>query len=98
MYALYVDLGRWLGKGKVRRAESDLQVLFEKPLQEVDNGSFQIGKANVLVHHQAFNLMEHRAMGQVRISAINPTGTNYPNGWRLMLHGMYLTGRCMGTQ
>src|SRR5262249_10598783 len=59
--ALDVDLKRWLGKRKERRAETHLDVIdLEKCLAEFLQDPFQMAKMRTLVDHKAFNLMEHR--------------------------------------
>ena len=51
MDTLDVDLSGWLGKRKIGRSEPHLQFFLKEALEKIDHSAFQVGKADVLIHH-----------------------------------------------
>ena len=85
--------------GQIGRTETNAEILFEEPVHEVDDGAFQIGESDALVHHQSLHLVEHRAVAGIEVVlAIHPARTNDPDRWRPRFHGSDLHRRRMGTQ
>ena len=86
-HTLDIDLGRWLGKRKIRRPESHGQIfLFEKGTQEFIDQSLQAGKAGMLIDQQTLHLVKHRRMRQIGITAVNAARGNNPQRWFTLLH------------
>ena len=78
--ALDVHFRRWFCKREVGRTKPHSQFAFEKYSQKILDHPFQFGKTRMLIDQQPFHLMEHRAVGQVRITAIDPAGQIIRNG------------------
>ena len=68
----HVDFGGRLGERKVRRTKAQPQVIaFEKGPQKARQQAFEIGKAAALCDIQPLDLVEHGAVGLVRIAAVH---------------------------
>ena len=74
------------------------QIRLEKRFEELIYRPFEVGKTDSLVDHQALDLMEHRGVGEVGITAIHPARTDYANRRRLLLHNADLNRRSMSSQ
>src|SRR5690606_16272219 len=67
----HVDLGRRLREREVRRPESHVDVVaLEELRQEVGVDALQVGKADVVVHPQPLDLVEHRRMRRVGVDPV----------------------------
>ena len=89
--ALDIDFGRRLGKGEIGRSETDSQlILFKEQSQEFIQHTLQVGKAGILVNQQAFHLVKHRCMRQIRIAAVDPAGRDNAQGWFMVFHHPHL--------
>jgi len=94
-----IDLRRWLGKRKVRRPKSQLQViLFEKIAQKFVQHAFEIGEADVLSNHQPLDLMKHRSMGLIRITPEYAPRRDDSQWWFATAHHPDLDRRGMGAK
>src|SRR5690606_34971075 len=94
-HALHVDFGGRLGEGEERGAETHTQRLLEEHPQEFLDGALEIGEVDVLVNQQAFDLVEHRRVSDIRVATVNAARTNDANGRTLVFHGAHLYRRGM---
>ena len=69
MDALHVHLRRRSVKGEVGRPEPYIERLFEEAVYKLDDRTFEVRKADVLIDHQPFHLMEHGAVRDIGIAA-----------------------------
>src|SRR6202020_2995228 len=75
--ALDVHLERRLGEREERRPEAHIDVVaLEECLAELVQDPFEVAEMRALVDDEAFDLMELRRMGGVRIDAIGAAGAN----------------------
>src|SRR6056297_81524 len=65
LHTLDVHLGRGLGKREIGRSETHRQITLEEHLEELFDQALQVGKAGLLSHQQALDLMKHRRVGEV---------------------------------
>ena len=70
-HALDVDLGRRLGEREVRRPEAQAARLLEELLGEAGEHALEVREADVLVEHEALDLVEHRRVRHVRVAAVD---------------------------
>ena len=95
----YIHFGGRLGKGEIRRSETNL---YRRPKQKgckIVQDFFEVGKADILIDVQTFDLVElHMGSGRNRFVAVNPARRNSAQ-WQLSLHHFLdLHGRGMGPQ
>ena len=60
--------------------------------------SFEIGKTDLLVHHEAFHLMKHRRVGRVIIVPIDRARNDNLQRWLALFHGANLHRRSMSSE
>ena len=74
-------------------------VLAVQPGHKRLQGALQVAHGNPLVHHQAFNLVEHGRMGGVRlVLPVYPAGRHDADGRLHPLHDPHLHGAGLGPQ
>ena len=79
--------------------EAQLNLInFEKRAAEFLKHPFQVRHRDILVDGKALDLMEHRRVRLVIVTAINSTGRNHADRRALGLHRADLHGRGMGAQ
>src|SRR5690348_4761570 len=66
-----IHLGRGLGEGEVAGAEAHLEIALEEGADELGQRALEVGETGGLVDQQAFDLVEHRRVGLVRIAAVD---------------------------
>ena len=64
-HAFDIDFCRRFGKREIGRSKAHLDVFFKEGAQKFVNHAFQVGKADVGIDQKAFDLMEHRGVGNV---------------------------------
>ena len=97
--ALDVDFHRGFGEGEKRRPEAHLDVIdLEERLAEFRQDPFQMAHMRAFVDHQTLDLMEHRRMGLVRVTAIGAARNDHPDRRFLAHHGADLHRTGMGAQ
>src|SRR5699024_8352896 len=69
--AIDIDFRRWLGKWKIGRTETQLQIRFEKCSQKCMHVATQLGKTDTLGLIKPVDLVKHGAVGTVRITAVD---------------------------
>src|SRR5690606_30398065 len=97
-HALHVDLGGWLGEREEGRTEAHAQRLLEEHPQEFLDGALQIREADALVRQQAFHLVEHRRVGDIRVAAIHASRADDADRRLPAFHGAHLHRRGVGAQ
>src|SRR5690606_29306906 len=97
-HAADVDLGRRLREREIGRPEPHVQVALEEVAQELRQDALEVGEAHALVHQQAFHLVEHRRVGQVRVAAIGASRRDNPYRRPLLFHHPDLHRRGVGAQ
>ena len=93
-----VGFGAGFRKREEARAETDAGVGTEHFTHKRGKRPAQIGHGHVLVHEQAFDLMEHRRVRDVRVAAVDASGRNHGDGRLLLEHGPHLKRGRMRTQ
>src|SRR5215470_4330973 len=97
--ALDVYLERRFGKGEERRPEPHFHVVdLKKRLAELRKNPLQMAEMGALVDDQSLDLMKHRRMRLVAVTAIGAARADHANRRLLRQHGTYLHGRGVGTQ
>ena len=75
---LDVDFGARLGKREEARAEAQHQIVaFKESTTEVGKHHFQVFKADVFTHPQAFALVEHGRVGSVAVYTVGTAWGNH---------------------
>src|SRR5690606_1102640 len=95
---LNVYLSGRLSERKIGRAETNRNVRLKECFKELIYCPSSIRKTDVFINHQAFYLMEHRCMCEIRIAAVYPPRTNDADRRLLILHSAYLDRRGVCTQ
>ena len=67
-------------------------------MEEGLEGRLEVTDGNALVDQQAFDLVEHRRVAEIRIATVDPPGNNDPNRRFSALHHPRLHRRCMGAE
>ena len=94
-----IHLHRGFGEGEVAGAEADGQGGdAEKGAQEIGEAALEVAERDTAIDHQAFDLVKHRRMRGVMISAIGAAGGDDANGRFLAEHGADLQRRGLGAQ
>ena len=95
----HVDFDRRFSEREVGRTEADYEIIrLKEAAQEVAVHALQIGKTDIGIEPQAFDLMEHGRMRRVAVNAIGTARTNDLDR-RLMRTGVaHLHGRGVRTQ
>ncbi|RMO19822.1 hypothetical protein ALQ47_05273 [Pseudomonas cichorii] len=96
-HAFHIDFSGRLGEREERRTETHRQFFLEEHAQELFDGAFQIRKVDIAVDQQAFDLVEHRRVGDIRITAVYTTRADDADRRLLRLHGPHLHRRGVGT-
>ncbi len=79
-----------LHEREVARAETHLEVALEEGAHELGQGALEVGEGGVLIHQQAFNLMEHRRVGLVAVAAVHLAGGNHAQRRLVVAHVAHL--------
>ena len=93
-----VHLDAGLGEGEVGRAQAGAHLAAEQPLDEHVQHALQVAQGDALVHHKALHLVEHGAVGGVRVGAEHPAGHQHLDGGLFGVHGADLAGGGLGAQ
>ena len=94
-----IHLGRGFGEREVAWSESDRHVVhFEIGAAELNQAAFEVSHMRRLIDHEAFDLVEHRRVSEVRIAAIGPPRRDDPDRGLFVLHGADLHRRGMRAQ
>src|SRR6185295_17156822 len=91
-----VDFRRRLGEWKIRRAKPGSHARPKHHLDEPLQCSFQIGKRDVAIDVQAFDLEEHWIVSRVGcVASEHAARRNHSQRRLLTLHRVYLNSRCL---
>jgi hypothetical protein len=58
-------------------AEAHFEIALEERAHELGQRALEVGEGRMLVHQQAFDLMEHRRMGLVAVAAVHLAGGDH---------------------
>src|SRR5450830_1678494 len=97
-HALHINFGGWLGEREERRTETHRQLLLEEHTQEFFDGAFEVGEIDVAINQQAFDLMEHRRVGDIRVATVHTAWADDADRRLVRFHGADLYRRGMGAQ
>ena len=93
-----VHLRRRFGEGKVGRPETHAEIALKKVFQEIVQDALEVGETHVGIDQQAFDLVEHGCVGQIRVAAIDPARRNDSQRRLALLHHPDLHRGGMGAQ
>ena len=94
-----IDLGRRLGKREIARPEADRQVVHaKKGAAEFDQAAFEMSHMGRPVDDQPLDLVEHRRMRCIVVTAERPPGNDDPDRRLLRQHRADLHRRGMRAQ
>ncbi len=98
-----VDLRARFHEREVARTEAHLEIALEECTHEFGQGALQIGEGRMLVHQQAFHLVEHRRVGLVAVAAVDLAGGDHAQRrlvacFQQVVHVADLHARGMGAQ
>ena len=79
-HALDVDFGGRFGEGEERWAETHRQFFLEEYAQEFFDGALEVGEVDIAIDQQAFDLVEHRRVGDIRVAAVYAAGAHNADG------------------
>ena len=65
-------------KGKKAGAKTHLYIRAEELMDKIGQGPFQVREGDITIDDEPLDLVEHRAMGGVRIVPINPSRSDNP--------------------
>ena len=97
-HALDVHFGRRLGEREVGRPEPQSARLLEELLGKAGQDALQVREADVLVDHEALDLMEHRRVRDIRVAPVHGARRDHADRHALQLHRPDLHRRGMGPQ
>ena len=97
-HAADVHLGAGLGEGEKAGPEPKRRVRRKKLVHEGSQHALEVAEGDALVHHQAFDLVEHGRVGHVRIPAVGLARHDDPDRRPLRFHGADLHGRGVGAE
>ena len=96
--AAHVHLHAGLGEREVGGTQAGAGVGTEHLLHEGVQSALQIAQRDALIHDQTFHLVEHGAVGSVRVGAEHTAGHQDLDGRLLNVHGADLAAGSLGTQ
>ena len=83
---------------EIAGAEAHLEIALEEGTHELGQRALQVGEGRMLVHQQAFDLVEHRRVGLVAVAAVHLAGGDHAQRRRVVTHVAHLYAGGMRAQ
>ena len=96
--AAYVHLHAGLGEREVGGTQTGAGIGTEQLLHEGVQRTLQVAQRDALIHNQTFHLVEHGAVGSVRVGTEHTAGHQDLDGRLLNVHGADLAAGGLGAQ